>query len=191
MSKSGQQKILSSAFKLFAERGFEGVSIRDIAADAGLTNPALYRHFPSKDALGLALYRKAYDAVLGAVESRVAPSMGGLEKLEAYIEACVDLHRAKPSPLLYLDELQNTFWPKIRGEYGERTLSAFIMQCIRDGQAEGDIRTDLDVSMLSTVPVGLLSQWAVMARHGLAPWAGAAATLKHLNHSALAPQETG
>ena len=60
MPAAGQRKILNSAFKLFSERGFDGVSIRDIAADAGLTNPALYRHYPSKEALGLALYRKSY-----------------------------------------------------------------------------------------------------------------------------------
>jgi len=189
MPAAGQRKILNSAFKLFSERGFDGVSIRDIAADAGLTNPALYRHYPSKEALGLALYRKSYDAVLEAVESRVKPSMSGLEKLNAYIEACVDLHRVKPSPLIFLDELQNSFWPKVSAEYGERTLSAFIPRWIREGQMAGEIRTDVDAAMLSTVPVGVLSQWAVMARHGLAPWSTAAATLKQLVRDALAPQD--
>ena len=189
MPAAGQRKILNSAFKLFSERGFDGVSIRDIAADAGLTNPALYRHYPSKEALGLALYRKSYDAVLEAIEARVKVAQTGLEKLDAYVDACVDLHRVKPSPLLFLDELQNIFWPKVREEYGERTLSAFILRCVREGQAEGDIRKDTDAVMLSTVPVGLVSQWAVMARHGMAPWSTAAATLKQLMRDALRPQE--
>lgn len=189
MPAAGQRKILNSAFKLFSERGFDGVSIRDIAADAGLTNPALYRHYPSKEALGLALYRKSYDAVLEAVESRVKPSMGGLEKIDAYIDACVDLHRVKPSPLIFLDELQNTFWPKVSGEYGERTLSAFILRWVREGQKAGDIRTDVDAAMLCAVPVGVVSQWAVMARLGEAPWSTAAATLKQLTRDALAPQD--
>ena len=190
MAAAGQRKILNSAFKLFSERGFDGVSIRDIAADAGLTNPALYRHYPSKEALGLALYRKSYDAVLERIEGKVKASMSGIEKLDAYIEACVDLHRVKPSPLLYLDELQNTFWPKVREEYGERTLSAFILRCVRDGQKTGEIRDDVDAVMLATVPVGILSQWAVMARHGLAPWSTAASILKQLNRDALSPQHT-
>lgn len=189
MPAAGQRKILNSAFKLFSERGLDGVSIRDIAADAGLTNPALYRHFPSKEALGLALYRKSYDAVLERIEGKVEASMSGLEKLDAYIEACVDLHRVKPSPLLYLDELQNTFWPKLREEYADRTLSAFILRCIGEGQKAGEIRDDVDAAMLATVPVGILSQWAVMARHGLAPWSTAATALKQLNRDALSPQD--
>lgn len=189
MAAAGQRKILNSAFKLFSERGFDGVSIRDIAADAGLTNPALYRHYRSKEALGLALYRKSYNAVLEAVTGRVEPSMSGMQMLDAYVDACVDLHRVKPSPLLFLDELQNIFWPKVSQEYGDRTLSAFILRCVRDGQKSGEIRGDVDAVMLSAVPVGLVSQWAVMARQGIAPWSTAAATLKQLTRDALAPQD--
>ncbi len=187
MPAAGQRKILNSAFKLFSERGFDGVSIRDIAADAGLTNPALYRHYPSKEALGLALYRKSYDAVLERIEGKVKPSMSGIEKLDAYIEACVDLHRVKPSPLLYLDELQNTFWPKVREEYGERTLSGMILSWIREGQKQGDIRTDVDAIMLATIPAGSVAEWSVLARNGLAPWSTAATSLKQLTRDALAP----
>ena len=114
--------------------------------------------------------------------------MSGMQMLDAYIDACVDLHRVKPSPLLFLDELQNIFWPKVRDEYGDRTLSAFILRCVREGQKSGDIRDDVDAVMLSAVPVGLVSQWAVMARQGLAPWSTAAATLKQLTRDALSPQ---
>jgi hypothetical protein len=63
------------------------------------------------------------------------------------------------------------------------------LRWIREGQKTGDIRTDVDAAMLSTVPVGLVSQWAVLARHGLAPWSTAAATLKQLTRDALAPQD--
>jgi AcrR family transcriptional regulator len=185
MPAPGQRKILNSAFKLFSERGFDGVSIRDIAADAGLTNPALYRHYPSKEALGLALYRKSYDAVLERIEGKVRASMSGLEKLEAYIEACVDLHRIKPSPLLFLDQLQDTFWPKVREEYGERTLAIRLLAWVREGQKAGEIRTDVDAIMLTTVPSGLVSEWSALARAGLAPWSTAAATLKQLTRDAL------
>ncbi len=189
MAAAGQRKILNSAFKLFSERGFDGVSIRDIAADAGLTNPALYRHYPSKEALGLALYRKSYDAVLERIEGRVKASMSGPEKIDAFIEACVDLHRVKPSPLLYLDELHNSFWPKVREEYGDRTLSALMLAWIREGQKKGDIRSDVDAIMLVTVPTGLVSEWSTLARNGMAPWSTAAATLKQLTRDAMAPQD--
>ena len=46
-----REQILDTAAALFAERGFHGVSVADLGAACGISGPALYRHFPSKDAL--------------------------------------------------------------------------------------------------------------------------------------------
>ncbi|MEY3013971.1 MAG: hypothetical protein RIT45_2706 [Pseudomonadota bacterium] len=43
------QRILLSALQLFAERGFESVSVREICAAAGVSKPVLYYHFESRD----------------------------------------------------------------------------------------------------------------------------------------------
>lgn len=48
---SRRQQIVKVAAQLFAERGFRGVSIYDIGAAVGISGPALYKHFASKDAL--------------------------------------------------------------------------------------------------------------------------------------------
>ena len=50
-------EILGAAAGVFAERGYDGGSMRDIAVRVGVTEPALYRHFPGKEALFLALMR--------------------------------------------------------------------------------------------------------------------------------------
>lgn len=44
-------QILATAAELFAARGFHGVSVADIGAACGVSGPALYKHFPGKDAL--------------------------------------------------------------------------------------------------------------------------------------------
>lgn len=46
-----RQQLLDAAAQLFAERGFNGVSIEELGAAAGVSGPALYRHFPSKEAM--------------------------------------------------------------------------------------------------------------------------------------------
>ncbi|HEY0807608.1 MAG TPA: helix-turn-helix domain-containing protein [Pseudonocardiaceae bacterium] len=46
-----REQILAAAAELFARRGFHGVSIDDIGAAVGISGPALYRHFRSKDAM--------------------------------------------------------------------------------------------------------------------------------------------
>ncbi len=56
-TKRSQQKatrrlqLLKAASRLFAERGFRSVSIEDLAAEAGVSGPAVYRHFESKESL--------------------------------------------------------------------------------------------------------------------------------------------
>lgn len=50
-------EILEAAFAVFAERGYDAGSMRDIAARVGVSEPALYRHFPGKEAIFLALMR--------------------------------------------------------------------------------------------------------------------------------------
>ena len=48
---SRRDQILATAAELFAARGFHGVSVVDIGAACGISGPALYKHFASKDAV--------------------------------------------------------------------------------------------------------------------------------------------
>jgi len=50
-------EILDSALTVFAEHGYDNGSMREIAKGVGVSEPALYRHFPGKEALFLALIR--------------------------------------------------------------------------------------------------------------------------------------
>ncbi len=62
-------RILDEAEALFAEHGFAGTTLRDVAARVGIRNPSLYNHFDGKEAL--------YRAVL---ERGIGPALTSLEK---------------------------------------------------------------------------------------------------------------
>ena len=51
MALSRREQILATAARLFAARGFHGVSVVDLGAACGISGPALYKHFQSKDAV--------------------------------------------------------------------------------------------------------------------------------------------
>lgn len=53
-----RQRILDSALHLFATKGYEGTTLRDIAADAGCSLGLTYRYFKRKEELMLSLYRR-------------------------------------------------------------------------------------------------------------------------------------
>jgi len=70
-SDSTRQRILDVAERLFAQKGFAGTAVRDIAREAGLTAPSLYNHFDGKQAL--------YEAVLARGVQPLVDLTNGLE----------------------------------------------------------------------------------------------------------------
>ena len=61
-------RVLATALRLFAERGYAGTSIRDIALELGITKAAVYYHFPSKEGLVTALVDPFLDTVEQALD---------------------------------------------------------------------------------------------------------------------------
>ena len=72
--ESTRERILDVAERLFAQKGFAGTVVRDIAREAGLTAPSLYNHFDGKQAL--------YEAVLARGVQPLVDLMAGLGKAE-------------------------------------------------------------------------------------------------------------
>ena len=56
------ERILDEAEALFAERGFAGATLRDVATRVGIRNPSLYNHFPSKECLYVAVLERGGEA---------------------------------------------------------------------------------------------------------------------------------
>jgi AcrR family transcriptional regulator len=95
-SRSTREVILDAAERRFAERGFAGVSVREIASDAGLKNQAsLYHHFKNKKALYEAVLSRGVQPILEMVTSSEAPDDTGvvLERLVDYLAAHSHLPR--------------------------------------------------------------------------------------------------
>lgn len=76
-------RIVIAAAELFADRGFEGTSIRDIAAAVSMTTASLYYHFASKEDLYVAVHGHCMAAVTSAVESAIVGLKDPWERLEA------------------------------------------------------------------------------------------------------------
>ncbi len=97
MSKSALQKareapgstkarILAAAEEVFAAKGFEGASTREIAARAGVNISSLHYHWESKETLYFAVFRNIYDKLVGLLRDTLAPLLSRQGKPEAVID---------------------------------------------------------------------------------------------------------
>ncbi|EOD67845.1 TetR/AcrR family transcriptional regulator [Amycolatopsis vancoresmycina] len=90
---SRREQVLAAATDLFARRGFHDVSMEDIGAAAGIAGPSVYRHFPSKAALMVAIGHRAADRLALAAEQALQTSdeRSALRRLAAsYVQTIVN-----------------------------------------------------------------------------------------------------
>jgi len=81
-----RQRITDGALRLFAEKGVDATSIRDIASSAAITEPAIYRHFRSKEDLVWEIFWTGYRG-LGEKLAGIEPEGGLRERIAAMVDA--------------------------------------------------------------------------------------------------------
>lgn len=91
-----REALLDAAARLFAERGFAGVSIEDLGAAAGVSGPAVYRHFENKQAVLAALLIDVSEGLLTGGRECVADAATPRSALESLIAFHVDFALAEP-----------------------------------------------------------------------------------------------
>jgi AcrR family transcriptional regulator len=90
-------RILHAGLALFAEYGFHGASIRDIASRVGITSATMYAHYPSKEHILAELVRLGHEELHGRLRrALVAAGSGPADQLAALVRAHVLAHADYP-----------------------------------------------------------------------------------------------
>ena len=84
MENTTKEKILDAALVSFAENGYKGTNLRDLAAGMGLSKSALYRHYESKDDI--------WNAVIDRMEAYYVSKFGSSEKMPPTPKSCDELY---------------------------------------------------------------------------------------------------
>ena len=111
-----RQQILDIAADLFAARGFHGVSVAELGSACGISGPALYKHFESKDAMLAEMLVSISETLLAEGRSRVAGADGPREALEALVEWHIQFAIEHPALIV----VQDRDWSSLPDEARER-----------------------------------------------------------------------
>ncbi len=135
---SRREQILSTAAELFAARGFHGVSVADLGSACGISGPALYKHFASKDAVLAEMLVSISEQLLAVGRDRVA----GADDPGAALEALVDWHVRFALDHRALIVVQDRDWESLPRQARE----------MRSGRSSGSTSTSGPPSCGSSTP---------------------------------------
>lgn len=162
-----KREILRAALKLFSERGLEATSIRHIAHESGYTNPALYKHFRSKEELALHLFETCHRRIFGQLAAAAASGKSFEEKLEAYVGRWLELVDEHPDVIAFLSDSARVLWPKTSPNVRRHTViglaRALAAEAPRSRAPAGAIDPDVAAALLQ----GTLAEFARMLQVGV------------------------
>ncbi len=140
---SVRQRLMDSAVLLFTNRGYAATSVREIVEMAGVTKPALYYHFDSKEGIYLAILDDLVKiADEGIAASRVA-SGTARERLEGFLLGIYELFETRKA---WVRMINAVFWGPAQGvppfdfETFHTKLLNVISEIVTEGIASGELR---------------------------------------------------
>jgi len=146
-----EQALVRAAFNQIAERGFEGLRTREVAAGVGLNIATLHYYFPTKEALIRGVVAHAIDRF----RSTLAPHGSPADQLRNHLRAVRKLLRDEPEVGAVMGELalrsaRDPSLARIMSEAflaWQRTLRGLLQRAARDGHVSRDLDND-DVAAL-------------------------------------------
>ncbi len=111
---SRREQILETAAELFAARGFHGVSVGEIGRACGISGPALYKHFASKDAVLAAMLVDISQRLLDEGRARVADATDADDAIDALIRWHIDFALRHRSLIVVQDRDWQSLPPQAR-----------------------------------------------------------------------------
>ncbi|MFN3670032.1 MAG: TetR/AcrR family transcriptional regulator [Brevundimonas sp.] len=146
-----RQKVLDAARGLFAERGYEPATIRDIAKGAGMSTGAVFANFQDKAELFEAVLSEDMIKLAGALKAAAAGETSLRARLLAVLTA--GYHNSlEQLPLVQAVLARSWFQPvaaEMRTREAIKPLISVVTDALQAGVADRELRQDADVRLLS------------------------------------------
>jgi AcrR family transcriptional regulator len=153
-----RQAIVDAALKVFVGGSYRGSTTAEIAREAGISEPILYRHFASKRDLYLACLESAWTALRAAFDAKLE-ELGDHDAINAIGQASREFHASggvKPVTLWIQALTEAEEDERIRASLRQqlRDVHGYVAAAVRRGQAAGGVPADRDPDAEAWIFVG-------------------------------------
>ncbi len=139
-----RERILQQAASLFAERGYDGISIREIAAACRITKAALYYHFTDKEHLLVEILDAGLESYHQLIEEAVHAETSAPARIHHFVFALFQQIPAQSRSLIRLAAQEmGKLQPELRRSFSRRYQQRFLeplAEIFRQGQQRGEVR---------------------------------------------------
>jgi len=152
--------IVAAATSLFASKGVDATSMREVADAAGVREAAIYRHFRGKEEMAQEIFASWYGWYSQQVQEIVERGDSLREKLHALVHVEFEAARAHPQEFLYFCENEARFLRGLRRDIPR--VRQELIKMLRKEQASGEVCRG-DAALLADMLSGALCAVAISA----------------------------
>lgn len=150
--------IMEAAIALFAERGFHGATMREIAQRAGVSQGLLHHHFGSKEGLWDTVGARITDDFLSYMADAIAPAEPTADSVPRAVRSYLSYWKEHPAAFRF------NLWRLLEGPAGERksrseALNARAVPVFKRAQDAGFLRDDMPAGLALIIAGSLMQFW--------------------------------
>ena len=173
ISEKRRQELVAAAYRQIAERGFEGLRTREVAAEVGVNIATLHYYFPTKESLIRGVLEHAMDRFRTTLEPHGSPG----NQLRNHLGAVRKLMVQEPELGAVMGELamRSARDPSVRAIVNEmfdvwnKTLRGLLRRVVREGKLRPELDSDAVAALvIATLTASTLPPMAEAGRGGLA-----------------------
>jgi TetR/AcrR family fatty acid metabolism transcriptional regulator len=167
-----RRAILHAAVRVFAEKGYHGCRIADVARAAGVAYGLVYHYFRSKEELLESVFAEQWAILVNALRAIDEGPGTSPEKLEGMLRFVFDVYKTAPAAVRVLIlEVARTPHALRAGSTRETFEAAvsIVADVVRQGQARGELRPDLDPMVSAASVLGAVELAVTAMVVGLVP----------------------
>jgi AcrR family transcriptional regulator len=143
------------ALRVFADRGYDGASMDDVARAAGITKASIYHHVSGKEALLERGLGRALDALFAILDEPAARDGRAVDRLRHIVERVAETTLHLLPELTVLFRVHGASKSERNAVDRRRAFDRLVTDIIAQAQREGDVRRDLDPRLVARLIFGM------------------------------------